>query len=247
MNSIRFLSAIIFLSFTLIMKAFPAPFPTNGTIVLSFPSQASEEEQRLIQVDFTRCLDVSRPFLHLLEMDIVKTNDIYLAGLWVPNKYPVVVFPKDASRTNEIFTISLNEAFMSEYRQHVESLSSYTNEIAQMESFIQSLSPTNLATMTDDELLGGLILSKEWSPGTHGVPSFLIPSQKAAILSCTYHMPPLSGFFTIDIGPSGQQTYLWALVPVVESDGVVTQPAIYYNGRWWLSNWMWEKGGQQWQ
>ena len=228
------------------LKATTIPFPTNGMITLTIPNSASCEEQNLIQADFARCIDVSLPFLRILKRDEMKTNNVFLAGLWTPEKYPVVVFPCFASRTNDVFTIPLNETFLSEYRQHLMLLSPYTNEIAQMETFIQTLAATNRAMMTDNELLGGLMLSKEASPGTHNIPSFLISSQRAAASSGSYHMPPLASFFTMDIGPSGQSTYLWSLIPVVESGGVITQPAIYYNGRWWLSNWMLERGEQQW-
>ena len=221
------------------------PFPTNGDILLSLPQQATSAESIDIQTDFSRCLDVSRAFLSLGVKD-ENPGSCYLGGLWVPNKYPVVVFPTRASRTNDVFIVSVSEDFLSEYRQHMAALAPYTNEIAQMEAFIQTLAATNRATMTDDELLGGLMLSKEASPGTHNIPSFLIPSQRAAALSGSYRMPPLAGFFTMDIGPSGQSTYLWSLIPVVGSGGVITQPAIYYNGRGWLSNWMWERGEQQW-
>ena len=221
------------------------PFPTNGMVEISFPSGTTSNEQSAIRTDFSRCLDVSRQFMTQI-CDSGNTNSICLGGLWIPDKYVIAEFPNNTSRTGNVFTISLDGDFVSSYRQQMTMLVSFSNEIARMDQFVATLATTNRMAMTDNELFGTLWLWKDARPGTHAIPAFLLPSQRTSALSYTYKLPPLTGYFQIPDGPGGQDMYLWALIPAIGVNGVSSQPAIYYSGRWWLSNWFWDKGQQLW-
>ena len=246
-NPLSPLSALL-LAFSTICAAEVLPFPSNAIVTVAVPDGATSEERAQILDDFEKCLLPSRPFLRIVHDETHSDPSAYIAGLWVPREdYTGVSFERFAIRTNDVFTVEVRDTFLADFREHLSQIAPYTNEISQITPFLQSLSPTNIAVMTGADMLDSFFLTKNSRPGNHAASESMMASVASAMRSHHYSSPPLMSFCLLPFGPSGQDTYLWCILPQVNSYGTVaSQPAIYYNGRWWLSNWFWEKGEQQW-
>lgn len=222
------------------------PFAETNDVSLVFEESVSDAEIRALRQDLLRCLGPSRPHLTTAAMEDGEEGEILLLGFWTPEP-PLsgLAFPNVGQFTNGTFRIPVDASFLGQYREAQNLLSSWTNEIVQADLFVQSLSTTNLACMSDDEVLS-LRLTKSCQPGGHDVPVSAAHRERLYFDSLTLYPPPRISFCLRPEGPSGGGPYLWCQIPVGRGQDLFTFSMVFYRNRWWFSNWHSEPGIQQW-
>jgi hypothetical protein len=129
------------------------PLPSTNAIVLNFDNEIPEAVRETIRLDFDRCLIPSVSEIELYHSDHDPTNRLSLAGFWHPYCFAATSrlgprLPEYGVLSNCTFTIDVTYGFATNYQRHIESTSTYSNEITAAYAFIESLSPTNLAIMS---------------------------------------------------------------------------------------------------
>ena len=214
-----------------------------------FEEAIPDGEAAALQSNLQRCLDASNHPLGIFGKVGQNSGKFLLDGFFSPcYNFVGYPFPKSGFYTNGTFTFSLNGGFLADYRQCAQETAAYSNEIAQADAFVQTLTATNFATMTTNDVLG-LYLYKDALPGLHAVQERFIGLVYSNTVSRTYCLPPRMGFRMLGYGPEGQDQYLWGLVPAKEpqTGDTLGVPIVYYNGKWWLSVWFLVPGEQTWQ
>lgn len=227
--------------------------PSTNAIVLNFDDRIQQEVRDLLREDFQFCLTPQMETVKLHHRDRNPTNRYRLANFEQPYWFAATSrlgpkFPTYGTLSNGTFTIDISYAFATNYQRHIESTAAYSNEIAAAYAFIESLSPTNLAVMSTNELQS-LDLWKEVPPGQFPVSV----GNEDSIAYCRkrrVYAPPRIGFFIWDCGPSNNPPYLWCHVPEVDKIGQRTivsfDMMIFFQNRWWFSAWPLLEGEQQW-
>ena len=228
------------------------PLPSTNAIVLNFNNGIPEAVRETIRKDFDRCLLPSVSEIELYHSDRDPTNRLSIAGLW--QSYGCLAatsrlgpdLPEDGILSNGTFTIDVSYAFATNYQRHIESTAAYSNEIAAAYTFIESLSPTNLAIMSTNELLS-MELWKQTPPGQTPIPqkrwAIAVRNYRANV----YFPPPRAAFHVWDCGPTNNPPYLWCMVPIIDFQNDVSHRAmIFYQNRWYFSSWPFQQGEQQW-
>ncbi len=225
--------------------------PSTNAIVLNFDSVIPAEVKQTIRDDFQRCLTPSASEIKLYHFDNDPTNHMSLAGFWKPYSAFYLInglgpnMPSRGVFTNGLFTLDVSYAFATNYQRHIESTSAYSNEIAAAYAFIESLSPTNLAVMSTNELQS-LDLWKEVPPGQFP-PDIDIGKSIAYCRNRRVFAPPRVAFHVWECGPNNNPPYLWCTVPSMDTLGHASaNMMIYFQNRWWFSSWPFQRGGQQW-
>lgn len=230
------------------------PLTSTNAIVLHFDSRIPETARGTIREDFDRCLIPSVSEIELYHFDQDPTNRLSLAGLWHPYCFAATSrlgpsLPEDGTLANGTFTIEISYAFATNYQRHIESTAAYSNEIAEAYAFIESLSPTNLAAMSTNELLS-LDLWKEVPPGQHRPPAEDLDDDLEYCRTRRVFAPPRVAFHVWECGPTNNPPYLWCDVPVnntIDQRTIVScNMMLYFQNRWWFSAWPFLEGEQQW-
>ena len=228
------------------------PLPSTNAIVLNFDNEIPEAVRETIRLDFDRCLIPSVSEIELYHSGHDPTNRLSLAGFWHPYCFAATSrlgprLPEYGVLSNCTFTIDVTYGFATNYQRHIESTAVYSNEITAAYAFIESLSPTNLAIMSTNELLS-LDLWKEVPPGqcpTQYADSILRHRRRTR-----YFAPPRHAFFTWECGPTNNASHLWCHIPVVDTIGqrvvVSFDMMIYFQNQWRFSSWLFQQGEQQW-
>lgn len=227
------------------------PLPPTNAIVLNFASDIPQELELTIREDFQRCLSASASEIELYHFDHDPTNRMSLAGFWQPYSGFAATsplgpdLPEDGILSNGIFTIDVTYFFATNYQRHLESTVSYSNEIAAAYAFIESLSPTNLASMSTNELQS-LDLWKEVPPGQF--PSDIdIGKSIAHCRNRRVFAPPRVAFHVWQCGPTNNHPYLWCTVPSIDTQGhAYANMMIYFQSQWRFSAWPFLEGEQHW-
>lgn len=235
----------------LMVSATPILIETNQ-VVLRFPEEASCEERAAIQSDFNLSIAPLGNPLRLLTSRHSPTNTFRLNELWQPySEFPFLDdqgphFPDKGVLSNGTFTIDVDFTFVSNHSQRLLDIKPYSNEMAQAYIFIESLSPTNLQSMTSDELVGQY-LWKEVLPGGNPIPEAELPVEVQRMRSTRFFPPPLFAFHQWDTGPTNNPPYLWCEIPCIDFRGRPSHGAlIFFQNRWWLTAWPVQEGEQQW-
>lgn len=230
------------------------PLPSTNAIVLRFDGSIPAETENAIREDYQYCLSASVSDLELYHFDQDPTNTMSLSGCWQPYGCSAATsrlgphLPEDGIFSNGIFTIDVPYAFATNYQRHVESTAAYSNEIAAAYTFIEALSPANLAVMPTNEMQS-LNLWKDAQPGQ-------LPSTVDLEYAVSYYRksrvfpPPRAAFFVWDCGPTNSPPYLWCHVPAIDTIGsrtiVLFEMMVFFQNRWWLSSWPFLEREQQW-
>ncbi len=228
------------------------PLSSTNAIVLNFASEIPEELEQSIREDFQRCLEASATKVRLYHYERWPTNKMSLAGFWQPfagfaaTSRLGVDLPMNGILSNGVFTIDVSYAFATNYQHHIDSTVAYSNEIAAAYTFIESLSPTNLAIMSTNELLS-LDLWKESPPGQN-------PAAGKKLAKCIEYCrnrkvstPPRFAFCVWECGPTNSPPYLWCFPPSFdERNSASSELMIYFQNRWWFTEWFLHPGEQQW-
>lgn len=226
------------------------PLPSTNAIVLNFDSGIPAAVRETIREDFNRCLIPSVSEIELYHSDRDPTNRLSLAGLWHPYCLAATSrlgtrLPEYGILSNGTFTIDVTYRFATNYQHHIDITAAYSNEIAAAYAFLDSLSPTNLATMSTNELQS-LDLWKEVPPGK-------FPASEDTEESIAYcrkrrvFPPPRNAFFIWECGPNNNPPYLWCTVPSMDTQGHASvNMMLYFQNRWWFSAWPFLEGEQKW-
>ena len=224
----------------------------TNQVALRFPEEANYEERAAIQTDFNLSLAPLGSTLRLSTSRHFPTNTLRLNELWQPySGFPILCdqgprFPDKGILSNGTFTIDISHSFVSNHAQRLLAIRPYSNEMAQVYTFLESLSPTNLQTMTAEELVGQY-LWKEVLPGGNPIPENELPFEVQSMRSTLYFPPPLFAFHLSDVGPTNAPPYLWCEIPCKDFRGRLSHNAlIFFQNRWWLSAWPFQEGEQQW-
>ncbi len=228
------------------------PLPSTNAIVLNFASGIPMEVEQSIREDFQRCLTASTTEIEFYHLDRDPTNNMSLAGFWQPfadfaaTSRLGVDLPVNGILSNGVFRIDVSYAFATNYQHHIESTAAYSNEIAAAYTFIESLSPTNLAIMSTNELLS-MELWKQVPPGQTPISqkelAFAIKFNRQML----YFPPPRVAFHVWDCGPINNPPYLWCRIPIINHlNRVDYRPMIYFQNQWWFTSWYYFPGEQQW-
>lgn len=225
--------------------------PATNAVVLNFDSNITPEVRSAISNDFNICYNLSAKRVKFVHYNYYPTNHFGMVGLWKP--YSAFNFmsklgpslPSQSILTNGSFVIDISYAFATNYQRHIESTMAYSNEIALAYTFIESISPANLAKMSVKNLKA-LDLWKEVPPGK--LPSYFDAEEAIEYLKNRHIVaPPRMSFYLWQCGPKGNSTYLWCVLPEFQGDtNVSANLMIFYQNRWWLSSWPLQEGEQQW-
>ena len=196
---------------------------TNG-ICLRFDTNISVNVQDAISNDFNKCLAAYATSLELYSPLDNPPNGRYLLDFFQPyGGFSAIEgigprFPEHGTYSNGVFTIDISYAFATNYQHQIDSTAAFSNEIAAAYVFIESLSPTNIQTKTDNDLLT-MFLWKAAPPGQDPV----APEHRNIIArDCRnrqYFPPPLFGFHIWDQGPTNAPSYLWCAIPSLNAGG----------------------------
>ena len=227
------------------------PFADTNSVVLKYDAAIPVEVQRAISNDFVCCLEPMSGNRRVFCNSDNPDDIYYWLKLWQPygvstfsNQGPC--FPEYGTPSNDTFTIDIDYSFATNHAQRLLSLLPYSNEMAQAYTFLALLSPTNLLSRTEDELLG-LYLWKETQPGQSPIPEDRRPIEAQKMRSSSFYQPPVFAFHVWDVGPTNNPPYLWCEVPELDSPGKIGHNSmIYFQGKWWFSEWPYYPGEQQW-
>ena len=228
------------------------PLSSTNAVVLNFNNGIPEGTRDVIREDFQRCLTPSVVELGLYHFGSGPTNHLRLSGFWQPfsdfaaTSRLGIDLPMDGVLSNGTFTIDVSYAFATNYQHHIDSTAAYSNEIAAAYTFIESLSPTNLAIMSTNELLS-LDLWKESPPGQN-------PAVGKKLAKCVEYCrnrkvstPPRFAFCVWECGPTNSPPYLWCFPQSFdERNSASSELMIYFQNRWWFTEWFLHPGEQQW-
>ena len=236
---------------------FYPPPPTNA-IVLNFDSEIPEATKDSFRKDFWRCLtpattELAATKLKLYHFDGDSTNYFSLAHFWQPYEETSVItnklgfyLPTEGVYSNGILTIDISYTFATNFQHQIDSTAAYSNEIAAAYAFIASLSPTNLQTMSANELLS-MELWKQAPPGQTPIPQKQLASAVNSDRQTTYFPPPRVAFHVWDCGPTNNPPYLWCRAPIINQWNRVDYRAmIYFQNQWWFTQWYCFPEEQQW-
>ncbi len=236
---------------------FYSPPPTNA-IVLNFDSRISEATKNSFREDFWRCLTpaengLARTKLKFYHRDNEPTNYFHLANFWQPYEETSVItnrrgfyLPNEGVYSNGIFTIDISHAFATNYQHQIDITAAYSNEIAAAYTFIESLSPTNLAIMSTNELLS-MELWKQAPPGQTPIPQDELALAIKFNRQMLYFPTPRVAFHVWDCGPTNNPPYLWCRIPIIDFHNDVSYRAmIYFQNKWWFTQWYCFPQEQQW-
>ena len=252
-------ASLVFGAIALCLRAgdFYPPPPTNA-IVLNFNSGIPETIKDSFRKDFWRCLTPAATEsvatkLKFYHRDGEPTNYFRLANFWQPYEETSVItnrlgfyLPTAGVYSNGIFTIDISYTFATNYQHHIDSTAAYSNEIAAAYAFIASLSPTNLQTMSANELLS-MELWKQTPPGQTPIPQKQLASAVNSDRQTTYFPPPRVAFHVWDCGPASNPPYLWCRAPIINQWNRVDYRAmIYFQNQWWFTQWYCFPEEQQW-
>ncbi len=235
---------------------FPPP-PTNA-IVFNFDSGIPESIKDSFREDFWRCLtpaatELATTKLKFYHRDAEPTNYFRLANFWQPYEETSVLtnrlgfyLPTAGVYSNGIFSIDISYAFATNFQHQIDSTAAYSNEIAAAYAFIASLSPTNLLSMSTNQLLS-MELWKQVPPGQTPISqkelAFAIKFNRQML----YFPPPRVAFHVWDCGPINNPPYLWCRIPIINHlNRVDYRPMIYFQNQWWFTSWYYFPGEQQW-
>ncbi len=230
-----------------------SPFPATNTVALHFDSGITEAVQNIISADYQSCLTASRTELKLHHEDSNPSNYYRLAYFWQPYKATSVItnrlgfyLPTEGVYSNGILTIDISHAFATNYQHQIDSTAAYSNEIAAAYTFIESLSPTNLAIMSTNELLS-MELWKQAPPGQTPIPQKELASAVMIDRQTVYFPPPRVAFHVWDCGPTNNPPYLWCRVPIIDFQNDVSYRAmLFFQNKWWFTQWYCFREEQQW-
>ena len=227
------------------------PLPSTNSIVLDFDSRITADVRASINQDFHHSLALSSEQMRLYHFDADPTNNFMLSGLWQPYSYAATnplgpYLPERGIFTNGIFTISVPYDFATNYQHLLESTAAYSNEIAAANDFIESLSASNLNAMSTNELFS-LDLWKDIIPGQPPADAEVAASIISYCRARNVFTPPRFAFCIWECGPTNAPPYLWCFPPSIDQLGkIIPEIMIYYQGRWWFTEWFLHPGEQQW-
>ena len=107
------------------------------------------------------------------------------------------------------------------------------------------LSRSAISAATDAEL-AELILVKAWNPMN---PPDLQNGQtqiRTQWFDGTFFLPPRLSLVWLEDGISGSGSNLWVAIPVSRNGSASEMPAVFFGGRWYLTQWFSESGEKQW-
>ena len=229
------------------------PLPSTNAVVLNFDNAIPEVTKEVIREDFQRCLTSSVRELELCHYDNESTNRLHLLGFWQPYEETSVItnrlgfyLPTAGVYSNGIYTIDISHAFATNFQHQIDSTAAYSNVIEVAYTFIESLSPTNLAIMSTNELLS-LELWKQVPPGQTPIPQKRWGRAVDNYRRTVYFPPPRVAFHVWDCGPASNPPYLWCRVPIINQWNRVDYRAmIYFQNQWWFTQWYCFPEEQQW-
>ena len=221
-------------------------FAATNEVSLVFEVPPPEPVAQVLRQDLLRCLVPSRPFLKTTPLENGEDGETLLVGLWTPEpSLSGLTLPNSGQLTNGVFQLPISDSFLAQVCTAQTNLVSWSNEVAQADQFVQSLSSTNLAAMSSDAIFS-LRLTKTCPPGQHDVPQSSVLGERAFFESLTFYPPPRLSFSVRSEGPSGGGPYLWCQIPAVAGQDVFTFSLIFYANQWWFSDWYSERGSQKW-
>ena len=229
------------------------PLPSTNAIVLNFASEIPEPIKDSISRDYQSCIMASMTELKFHHRDNDPTNHLRLAYFWQPYEETSVItnrlgfyLPHEGVYSNDIFSIDISYTFATNFQHQIDSTAAYSNEIAAAYAFIASLSPTNLQTMSANELLS-MELWKQTPPGQTPIPQKELASAVNIDRQTTYFPPPRVAFHVWDCGPTNNPPYLWCKVPIIDAWNDVSDRAmLYFQNKWWFTQWYCFPDEQQW-
>jgi hypothetical protein len=228
------------------------PLPSTNAIVLNFEQGIPENTKEIFRDDFQRFLTLSITELELYHCDNEPTNLFRLSGFWQPYGDFAATsrlgpkLPRDGILSNGTFTIDVSYAVATNFQRHIDSTAAYSNEIAAAYTFIASLSQTNLNIMSTNELLS-LDLWKEAPPGQNPAVGRKLAKCIEYCRSRRVFAPPRFAFCIWECGPTNSPPYLWCFPPSLdERNSVSSEIMIYFQNRWWFTEWFLHPGEQQW-
>ncbi len=229
------------------------PLPSTNAIVLNFASDIPEATKDSISRDYQVCITASMTELKLHHRDNSPIKQYRLAYFWQPYKATSVItnelgfyLPTEGVYSNGILSIDISHAFATNYQHQIDSTAAYSNEIAAAYTFIESLSPTNLAIMSTNELLS-MELWKQVPPGQTPIPQDELALAINFNKLIQYFPPPKVAFHVWDCGPTNNPPYLWCRVPIIDFHNDVSyRPMIYFQNQWWFTQWYCFREEQQW-
>ena len=228
--------------------------PLSGVedIRWKYDSQVSDDLWGSISNDLVKCLAPYTNNLELFSSSDNPSNTWFWLEYFTPYGGFAAInglgprFPEYGTYSNGVFTIDVSYAFATNYQQHIEGISAYSNEIAAAYAFIESLAPTNLATMSTSALLS-LDLWKEVPPGQHRPPEEDLDEDLEYYRSRRVFPPPRAAFHVWECGPTNNPPYLWCTVPRTNELGrIFASMMIFYQNRWYFSSWPFQDGEQMW-
>ena len=216
-----------------------------------YDSQVSDSLQVSISNDLVKCLAPYTNILEIFSSSDNPSNTCFWLEYFTPYGGFAAIeglgprFPEYGTYSNGLFTLDVSYVFATNYQHHLESTVAYSNEIAAAYAFIESLSPTNLATMSTNELQS-LDLWKEVPPGQF--PSDIdIGKSIAYCRNRRVFAPPRVAFHVWQCGPTNNPPYLWCTVPSIDTRGhAYANMMIYFQSQWRFSAWPFLEGEQHW-
>lgn len=227
------------------------PLPSTNSIVINFDDRIADGVRASIDQDFQRSLAISTSELRLSHFDGDPTNKFMLSGLWQPYSFAATnplgpYLPNEGTFSNGTFIIDISYGFATNYQHLLESTIAYSNEIAAAYAFIEALSPTNLNIMSTNELLS-LDLWKDVHPGRHPTDAEARDSIISYCRARKVFTPPRFAFCIWECGPTNSPPYLWCFPPSFdERNSVSSELMIYFQNRWWFTEWFLHPDEQQW-
>lgn len=227
------------------------PLPSANSIILNFDGRIASEVRDSINQDFQRSLAISTRELSLYHLDADPTNKFMLSGLWQPYSFAATNplgpdLPERGVLSNDTFIIDVSYDFATNYQHLLDSTIAYSNEIAAAYAFIEALSPTNLSIMSTNELLS-LDLWKDIHPGQHPQNAEKVDSIISYCRARRVSTPPRFAFCVWECGPTNSPPYLWCFPPSYdERNNASSELMIYFQNRWWFTEWFLHPGKQQW-
>ena len=247
----RFYIMCAFCAISVSLAATRIPLSGIEGIRWKYDSQISDSLQDSISNDLVKCLAPYTNILELFSSSDNPSNTRFWLEYFTPYGGFAALeglgprFPEYGFYSNGLFTLDVSYVFATNYQHHLESTVAYSNEIAEAYAFIESLSPTNLATMSTNELQS-LDLWKEVPPGQF--PSDIdIGKSIAYCRNRRVFAPPRVAFHVWQCGPTNNPPYLWCTVPSIDTRGhAYANMMIYFQNQWRFSAWSFLEGEQHW-
>lgn len=247
----RFYTMIALCTISVSLAATRMPLSGIEDIRLKYDSQVSDGLQVSISNDLVKCLAPYTNILELFSSSDNPSNTRFWLDYFTPyGEFAAIEglgprFPEYGIYSNGLFTLDVSYTFATNYQRHIESTAAYSNEIAAAYAFIESLSPTNLAVMSTNELQS-LDLWKEVPPGQFP-PDIDIGKSIAYCRNRRVFAPPRVAFHVWECGPNNNPPYLWCTVPSMDTLGHASaNMMIYFHNQWRFSSWPFQQGEQQW-